>query len=106
MIHQTLHEGWRMRATSGPVPENIADRTIPAQVPGSTHLDLLAEGLIPDPYLDTAETELAWTHRTEWRYELDFHADARSEERRVGKEWRLRRCTRLERKEENTMSIT
>jgi beta-mannosidase len=83
MIHQTLHEGWRMRATSGPVPENIADRTIPAQVPGSTHLDLLAEGLIPDPYLDTAETELAWTHRTEWRYELDFHADAPSPGERV-----------------------
>lgn len=76
MIRQTLHDGWRMRATAGPVPENIANRTVPAQVPGSTHLDLLAEGLIPEPYLDTAETELAWMHRTDWRYELDFDADA------------------------------
>src|SRR5699024_3693272 len=27
--------------------------------------------------------ELAWTHRTEWRYELDFHADAPSPGERV-----------------------
>lgn len=83
MIRQTLHDGWRMRATAGPVPENIADRTIPAQVPGSTHLDLLAAELIPDPYLDTVETELAWMHRTEWRYELDFDAGAPAPEERV-----------------------
>ncbi|MFW6640581.1 glycosyl hydrolase 2 galactose-binding domain-containing protein [Nocardiopsis algeriensis] len=76
MIRHTLHDGWRLTATAGPVPENIAGREIPAQVPGSTHTDLLAADLIPDPYLDTAETELAWIHRTDWRYTLVFDAEA------------------------------
>ncbi|MFG2737713.1 glycoside hydrolase family 2 protein [Streptomyces harbinensis] len=65
---QPLHDGWQLTAAGGPVPETITGRTIPAQVPGSAHLDLLAAGLIPDPYLDRAEEELAWAHRAHWRY--------------------------------------
>ncbi|NYH52778.1 beta-mannosidase [Nocardiopsis arvandica] len=76
MIRHTLHDGWRLSATTGPVPEDIAGRAVPAQVPGSTHLDLLAAGLIPEPYLDTNETELAWMHRVGWRYSLTFEAEA------------------------------
>ncbi|RKS06667.1 beta-mannosidase [Nocardiopsis sp. Huas11] len=82
-FRQTLHDGWRMSAIAGPVPENIAGRALPAAVPGSTHLDLLAAGLIPEPYLDSAETELAWIHRTDWRYELTFDATAPAEGERV-----------------------
>ncbi|MCL2551584.1 MAG: glycoside hydrolase family 2 protein, partial [Actinomycetia bacterium] len=74
MYRQTLHDGWRLSATTGPVPSHIAGRTVPAQVPGSAHLDLLAAGLIPDPYLDRAEEELVWAHRTGWRYTLTFDA--------------------------------
>jgi beta-mannosidase len=76
MFRQILHDGWRLSATAGPVPAHIAGRTVAARVPGSAHLDLLAAGLIPDPYLDRAEEELAWTHRTEWRYALTFEAGA------------------------------
>jgi beta-mannosidase len=76
MFRQILHDGWLLSATTGPVPAHIAGRTVPAQVPGSTHLDLLAAGLIPDPYLDRAEQELAWAHRTGWRYALRFDAPA------------------------------
>jgi beta-mannosidase len=76
MIHQTLHDGWRMTAVAGPVPEDIAGRSVPATVPGSTHLDLLAAGLIPDPFLDRNEESLTWTHRTDWRYTTTFHAQA------------------------------
>ncbi|MFD6950914.1 beta-mannosidase [Nocardiopsis sp. TSRI0078] len=76
MIRHTLHDGWQLSATTGPVPEELADRSVPAQVPGSTHLDLLAAGLIPEPYLDTNETELAWMHRVGWRYSLTFEAEA------------------------------
>jgi beta-mannosidase len=72
---RTLHDGWQLSATTGPVPAHVADRTVPAHVPGSAHLDLLAAGLIPDPYLDLAEAELAWAHRTGWRYALTFEAD-------------------------------
>ncbi|QBI55547.1 glycoside hydrolase family 2 protein [Streptomonospora litoralis] len=76
MMRQTLHEDWLLSAADGPVPAEIAGRTVPAQVPGSAHVDLLAADLISDPYLDTVETDLAWAHRTSWRYTLTFQADA------------------------------
>ena len=74
MFRQTLHDGWQLSATTGPVPAHIAGTAVPAQVPGSAHLDLLAAGLIPDPYLDRTEEDLAWAHRTGWRYSVTFDA--------------------------------
>ncbi|RKT72607.1 beta-mannosidase [Saccharothrix variisporea] len=71
-----MHDGWRLRAVGGPIPEHIADVEVPARIPGSAHLDLLAAGLIPDPYLDRTEADLAWAHRADWRFTLDFTAEA------------------------------
>ncbi|UUI72920.1 glycoside hydrolase family 2 protein [Cellulomonas xiejunii] len=42
---------------------------VPAHVPGTTHTDLLAAGLIPDPYLDGNEELLGWMKRVDWAYE-------------------------------------
>ncbi|GLY24525.1 beta-mannosidase [Micromonospora sp. NBRC 101691] len=83
-----LHDGWTLRALPAPpapaeadqadpagavtVPAGIAGRVIPATVPGCVHTDLLAAGLIPDPYLDDNETGLAWIGRTDWVYETTF----------------------------------
>ncbi|MBB5869452.1 beta-mannosidase [Allocatelliglobosispora scoriae] len=44
-------------------------------MPGCVHTDLLAQGLIADPYLDDNETRLGWIGRTAWRYETSFDAD-------------------------------
>ncbi|MCC2318086.1 glycoside hydrolase family 2 protein [Cellulomonas chengniuliangii] len=68
MTAQDLHDGWTLRATAGPVPAELAGREVAAEVPGTVHTDLLAAGLIPDPYLDENETALAWLHRAGWRY--------------------------------------
>jgi beta-mannosidase len=38
-------------------------------VPGSVHTDLLAHGLIPDPYHRLAECELQWIENTDWEYQ-------------------------------------
>jgi beta-mannosidase len=80
MISQTLHTGWTLRATGGPVPTELAprllDADVPAQVPGTAHTDLLDAGLIPDPYLDLNETALAWMHLVDWRYQTTFTATA------------------------------
>ena len=83
MLRQTLHDGWRLSATTGPIPAHIAGRSVPAQVPGSAHLDLLTAGLIPDPYLDRAEEELVWAHRAGWRYALTFDAEAPGQDERA-----------------------
>ncbi|MGN9915176.1 glycoside hydrolase family 2 protein [Micromonospora palomenae] len=73
MTRQTLHEGWTLRAVPGSqVPDGIAGRAVPATVPGCVHTDLLAAGLIPDPFVDDNETTLAWIGRTDWVYETTF----------------------------------
>jgi hypothetical protein len=75
MIHQTLHDGWQLSAVAGPVRADLAGRSLPAAVPGSTHLDLLAAGVIPDSSLDLNEQALTWMHRTDWRYALTWTGD-------------------------------
>ncbi|MFG1621499.1 glycoside hydrolase family 2 protein [Kribbella sp. NPDC049227] len=62
---------WTVRAAAGPVPEGI--RTpVAATVPGEVHTDLLAAGLIPDPFDGDNEGELAWIGRTDWSYRTTF----------------------------------
>ena len=48
---------------------------LPAAVPGCVHTDLLAAGLIPDPYLDDNEERLHWIGHTDWLYECAFDWD-------------------------------
>lgn len=58
-----LTEGWTLRYDG---------RTLPAAVPGCVHTDLLAAGVIPDPFLGRNETEVAWVGRREWTYETEL----------------------------------
>ncbi|MFF6806897.1 glycoside hydrolase family 2 protein [Streptomyces sp. NPDC012616] len=60
-----LDDGWQLRHEGG---------TLPAVVPGCVHTDLLAAGVIPDPFLGRAETEVAWVGRREWTYETRLPA--------------------------------
>jgi beta-mannosidase len=62
--YRPLHDGW---ALSGGDVDSVA-----ATVPGCVHTDLLAAGLIDDPYLDENEKKLAWIGRTDWVYETVF----------------------------------
>jgi beta-mannosidase len=65
----SVHDGWTVRAVGGDVPAHLDNVRVPATVPGCVHLDLLAAGLIPDPYLDENEPLMAWIGRVDWRYE-------------------------------------
>jgi beta-mannosidase len=68
-----LHDGWTVRPVAGPVPDDVAEAgPVPAQVPGTVHTDLLAAGLIADPYLDDNERLLSWIGLADWRYETAF----------------------------------
>jgi beta-mannosidase len=64
MIRTELNDGWTVRAT------NSARLTgeFTAAVPGSVHIDLLAAGVIPDPFLDAGEAALTWLFDLDWRY--------------------------------------
>ena len=65
VIRTDLSGGWVLHATD----PALRIRGVPATVPGCVHTDLLAAGLIPDPYLDENEHTLAWIGRTTWLYE-------------------------------------
>lgn len=70
-----LHEGWTLTAAGGPVPTPIAEDTtrgIAAVVPGEAHLDLLAAGLIADPFDGDNEAAQQWIGDTSWRYTTTF----------------------------------
>jgi beta-mannosidase len=67
-----IHDGWSVRVVDGPAPEQIAGRTFAATVPGSIHTDLLAAGLIEDPYLDDRERLQAWIGACDWEYSTRF----------------------------------
>jgi beta-mannosidase len=65
--YRALHSGWTLTGPDVPA--------VPATVPGCVHTDLLAAGLIPDPFLDENETSLAWIGRSDWVYETTFTHD-------------------------------
>ena len=76
---QTLTEGWAFREADIPdtahrdlsVEKTVPDWT-PATVPGVVHTDLLANGLIPEPFAGTTEPDLQWIGRRTWEYRTQF----------------------------------
>ena len=71
-----LDEGWTVAATAGPVPAGLSGRRLPAGVPGCVSTDLMAAGVLPDPYVGTNELLHAWVGRCDWSYETSFEAPA------------------------------
>ncbi|KPI10469.1 Beta-mannosidase [Actinobacteria bacterium OK074] len=65
-----LTDGWILRHDGG---------ELPAAVPGCVHTDLLAAGVIPDPFLGRNETGVEWVAHREWTYERDLNATAAHE---------------------------
>ncbi|MFJ5520947.1 glycosyl hydrolase 2 galactose-binding domain-containing protein [Streptomyces griseoluteus] len=70
----TIGTGWRLTLT-GPHPDAPADlhgRSVPATVPGCVHTDLLAAGLLADPYVGLNEAEQHWIGRSDWTWSTSF----------------------------------
>ena len=44
----------------------------PAQVPGTVHTDLMANGLIDDPYMGLNERSVQWVDKEDWIYRTSF----------------------------------
>ncbi len=52
--------------------EKDSVKTFKAKVPGSIHMDLLANGEIPDPYYRNNEKDLQWIGEKDWVYTSSF----------------------------------
>jgi len=74
MQRTELGSGWTVRAIGGD-PSGRVPGTHPAEVPGCVHTDLMAAGVIPDPYLDGNEAALTWMYEIDWRYATRLNAD-------------------------------
>lgn len=58
-------ENWKFRKKGD-------SNLLQAKVPGTVHTDLLANKLIPDPFLGTNEKQLQWIENEDWEYETKF----------------------------------
>ncbi|WP_454848051.1 glycoside hydrolase family 2 protein [Rhizobium binxianense] len=67
-----LDSGWTLSCNDAGRPGFPS--SIPAAVPGCVHLDLLANRLIPDPYVDVNEISNDWIGRAGWTYRCSFEA--------------------------------
>ncbi|MCL1899942.1 MAG: glycoside hydrolase family 2 protein [Promicromonosporaceae bacterium] len=75
MTFRALDAGWTLTAADGPVPSALAAALaagIPATVPGEAHLDLLAAGLIADPFDGDNEAAQQWIGDVSWRFSTTF----------------------------------
>lgn len=64
-VLRPLHDGWRFR-------QGNSDIWHPAQVPGNTHLDLMRERIIDDPFFRLNERSVQWVDKEDWMYETHF----------------------------------
>ncbi len=74
-VCQELNDGWRFRQA-----RLLQWRT--ATVPGVVHTDLLAHGLIEDPYFRLNERSVQWVDKEDWIYETTFDIPANMRDRR------------------------
>ncbi|MBZ0316831.1 MAG: hypothetical protein K8L91_10475 [Anaerolineae bacterium] len=65
----TLNGAWSLFKKGDGTP-------IPATVPGCVHTDLLANGLLEDPFYRTNELSQMWIGETDWRYTRSFVVSA------------------------------
>jgi beta-mannosidase len=76
MHAQSLTGRWQFRQVG-------TGEWLPAEVPGSVHVDLLALDLIPDPFVADNELRVQWVAERDWEYRLTVEVSPglRAEER-------------------------
>ncbi|MDN3694022.1 glycoside hydrolase family 2 TIM barrel-domain containing protein [Chryseobacterium tructae] len=53
--------------------KNSKDKNwLPAKVPGTVHMDLMNNKLIPDPFKDENEKKVQWVENEDWDYQTNF----------------------------------
>lgn len=64
-----LNDGWRFRQGS-------SQNWYPATVPGTVHTDLMANGIIEDPFFRLNERGVQWVDKEDWMYETTLNASS------------------------------
>ncbi len=63
--------------------KNTKDHTwLPAKVPGTVHLDLMQNRIIPDPFKDENEKKVQWIENEDWEYRTVFKVSSQELENR------------------------
>ncbi len=74
-----LNGEWEFKACSESfIPDELKQKLFNWQialVPGVVHLDLLRNGLIPDPFFETNENLVQWVDKVDWIYRKKFFID-------------------------------
>lgn len=73
-----LDEGWQIRLVPGQVEAKEhpqAATWLPARVPGTVQTDLMAAGVVPDPFLADNEGAIQWVGLSDWQYRSRFKVD-------------------------------
>ncbi|MEG1544252.1 MAG: glycoside hydrolase family 2 protein [Tannerellaceae bacterium] len=61
VVQQQLDKGWTFKQVRG-------NNWYPAQVPGVVHTDLIANGIIEDPFFRLNERGVQWVDKEDWEY--------------------------------------
>ncbi|MFE2910686.1 glycoside hydrolase family 2 protein [Kitasatospora indigofera] len=74
LVRSVLDTGWRLRLTDPhpDAPVDLYGRAVPATVPGCVHTDLMAAGLLADPYVGLNEADQHWIGRSGWTWTTTF----------------------------------
>ena len=81
-----LDGGWQVRLVPGQVQAKEhpqAAAWLPARVPGTVQTDLMAAGLVPDPFVGSNESAIQWVGLSDWQYRSRFKVDAATLKRGV-----------------------
>jgi beta-mannosidase len=68
MVQKEINEGWTFRQAG-------EAEWLPATVPGTVHTDLMANGIIEDPYYRLNEHDVQWVDKVDWEYKTTFNVD-------------------------------
>lgn len=68
-MKKTLNGTWTFK-------EYETEKELCAQVPGCNYLDLMANGIIPDPFVGTNEKDLGFVAEKDWEYKKVFSIDS------------------------------
>ena len=64
-----LSESWEFRQAGD-------EKWMPATVPGTVHTDLMANGVIEDPFFRLNEHDVQWIDKEDWEYQTQFQITA------------------------------